>query len=102
MSSRNAYLSPEERASALSLKKSLDLADNMVQSGERDAGKIIAALGDLIAGQPFTEVDYINLCHPETLEDLNRIEGDALLALAVHVGRARLIDNCILKAKDKE
>lgn len=96
MSSRNSYLSPDERKSALCLKQSLDLAREMVARGERSAPKIKATVARRILDQPFTEIDYVTLCHPTTLEDVDAVEGEALLALAVRVGKTRLIDNCII------
>jgi pantoate--beta-alanine ligase len=103
MSSRNSYLNPEERESALCLKKALDLARKMLSQGEKDAQKIRQAVEKLILSHPFTEVNYINICDPMTLEDVDRLEGEAILALAVSVGKARLIDNCLMGAtKDEE
>ena len=96
MSSRNKYLNPEERQSALCLKKSLDLADSMFKKGERDAALIKQAVNDLIEEHPFTRIEYINLCHPSTLEDIDTLGDETILALAVHVGKTRLIDNCLL------
>ncbi|MGD9033809.1 MAG: pantoate--beta-alanine ligase [Desulfobacteraceae bacterium] len=102
MSSRNNYLNPEERESALCLKKSLDLAREMFSQGKKDVQKMREAVEKLILSHPFTEIDYINICDPMSLEDVDRIEGEALLALAVKVGRARLIDNCLLGATEYE
>ena len=96
MSSRNNYLDPEERKSALCLKKSLDLADEHVSQGETDPARIKSAIEKLILSHPFTEIDYVTLCHPYTLKDIETVKGECLLALAVKVGRARLVDNCIL------
>ncbi|MGD2125972.1 MAG: pantoate--beta-alanine ligase [Desulfobacteraceae bacterium] len=96
MSSRNSYLTPEQRNSALSLKRSLDLAKNMVGQGEKSADKIREAIKELILSQPYTEIDYINLCDSVTLEDIETLKGETLLALAVRVGKTRLIDNCLL------
>ena len=96
MSSRNKYLNPEERQSAVCLKKSLDLADSMFKKGERDAALIKQAVNDLIEEHPFTRIEYINLCHPSTLEDIDILGDETILALAVYVGKTRLIDNCLL------
>ncbi len=102
MSSRNSYLGPEERKSALCLKKSLDLVDDMVSKGEKDVKKIKVAVEKLILGHPFTEIDYIAVCHPTTLEAIETVEGESVLALAVRVGKARLIDNRLIgKRRDK-
>ena len=97
MSSRNIYLTPDQRISALSLNTSLKKAQRLVESGLQDAAKIIDAAAKLIRSHPETEIDYITICDPETLDDMNTIEKPALMALAVKIGKARLIDNMILK-----
>ena len=99
MSSRNRYLTPEERESALSLKKGLELAHAMVAKGEKDSAKIIGAVRELILNHPFTEIDYVTICNRENLIDIETVDEPALLALAVNVGRARLIDNGILSKR---
>ena len=96
MSSRNNYLTSEQRKSALCLKKSLDLAKDMVRRGDRDAAVIKRTVEELIQSYPYTEIDYVHVCDPVSLEDIGKIEDEALLALAVKVGKSRLIDNCIL------
>jgi len=96
MSSRNKYLSPEERVSALSLKKGLDLAKAMVKNGEKDSATIKNAVKELILTHPFTEIDYVTICDPAKLTDMENVNGPSLLALAVKVGKARLIDNSII------
>ena len=96
MSSRNSYLTPDERESALSLKKGMEMAGAMVAKGEKDSAKIIGAVCELILSHPFTEIDYVTICNSENLTDIETVEEPALLALAVKVGRARLIDNRIL------
>ena len=95
MSSRNAYLNREERESALCLSKSIALADSMFKQGVRDAGVVKAAIEALIQTHPFTRIDYIALCDSLTLEDTETLKDNSLLALAVRVGRTRLIDNCL-------
>jgi len=100
MSSRNSYLSPEERKSGLCLKKSLDLATRMVNEGKTDAAEIRSALERLILSHPYTKIDYVALCDPATLEDVEVLRGETLLALAVRVGKTRLIDNCLLGKKN--
>ena len=96
MSSRNKYLSPEERLSALSLKKGLDLAKAMVEDGVKNPAKIKNAVRELILSQPSTKIDYVTICDPEKLTDIEHLDGPSLLALAVKVGKARLIDNSII------
>ena len=99
MSSRNEYLLPEQRKAALSLSKGLKLAQELVNAGERNAQIIINRVSNFIKQFPYTQIDYVKICDPETLEDLIEIKERALLALAVKVGRARLIDNTILEVK---
>jgi pantoate--beta-alanine ligase len=96
MSSRNKYLSSEERLSALSLKKGLDLAKAMVKDGEKDSATIKNAVKELILTHPFTTIDYVTICDPAKLTDMENVNGPSLLAVAVKVGKARLIDNTII------
>jgi pantoate--beta-alanine ligase len=96
MSSRNSYLNKEERESALCLKKSMDLAQEMLGRGETRAAVIRKAMEDLIRSYPSAQIDYINLCDPVTLDDVDSLKGETLLALAVRVGKTRLIDNRVL------
>lgn len=97
MSSRNKYLNSEERVSALCLKKSIDMALDYAKSGERDSAVIISSIRELILSHPFTNIDYVNICDPLTMEDKEKISGESLLALAVKIGKTRLIDNCLIK-----
>jgi len=97
MSSRNTYLTPDQRMSALSLNTSLQKAQTLVENGLQDAVKIIDSAAKWIRSHPGTEIDYITICDPETLDDMKTIEKPALMALAVKIGKARLIDNMILK-----
>lgn len=101
MSSRNSYLNAEERKSALCLKKSLDLAREMVRKGETQSAAIKKAIEDLVRSQPYTQIDYVNLCDPFTLDDVDTLTGETLLALAVRIGKTRLIDNCVLGKAEK-
>ncbi len=93
MSSRNAYLKDGQRAAALSLFQSLQQSQAMVNSGERNAAKIIDAATRHIASFDQTTIDYIVIVDPETLEDLTVVDRPARMALAVKVGSTRLIDN---------
>ncbi|MGH7771490.1 MAG: pantoate--beta-alanine ligase [Candidatus Binatia bacterium] len=97
MSSRNAYLSSEERQAAVSLSRSLRKAESLVRQGERESGRIIHAVSAEIEKEPLARVEYVGLCHPASLEKVEKIHDEALLALAVWIGKARLIDNTILK-----
>jgi len=96
MSSRNVYLSPEERKSALCLYQALELARRRVPEGQRDVPALKAELEEFISSHPHTRIDYVEFRDPETLEEKGMVDGPTLLALAVFVGKARLIDNTIL------
>ncbi|HTZ40180.1 MAG TPA: pantoate--beta-alanine ligase [Syntrophales bacterium] len=95
MSSRNTYLKPEERESALSLSRGLKLAKGMYEKGERDAAVIIHAVSRFISGHPNAKIDYVKICDTTTMKDVTRLEGESVMALAVRVGLARLIDNYV-------
>ena len=96
MSSRNSYLTPEERRAAACLSQSLCKAERLFKRGETSARLIIELVLSELAKQPLANVEYIKLCDAETLAELDEIRGTALLALAVRIGRARLIDNRLL------
>ncbi len=98
MSSRNAYLNGDERQAALSLSRSLRKAESLVNHGERRGEQIIASVRAEIEKEPLARIEYVSLCHPSSLEAVPKIDGEALLALAVWIGKARLIDNTLLKA----
>ncbi|HWR98158.1 MAG TPA: pantoate--beta-alanine ligase [Candidatus Methanoperedens sp.] len=100
LSSRNAYLTPEQRPAALSLQQALHVARRIIAKGERSAAKIISNLREVIRAQAGAEIEYIAICHPETLHDLDAIEVRTLVALAVRVGRARLIDNALIDLRE--
>jgi pantoate--beta-alanine ligase len=96
MSSRNTYLSAEERRAALVLSKSLEEARRTFEKGERAAGPIRERLSRTIAAEPLARIDYVDIVDLSTLKPVERIDGEALVALAVYVGKTRLIDNTIL------
>lgn len=96
MSSRNVYLNKEERSSALTLIGALRLAQKLYAEGERNAAVLIKEAETLIKSAQFTDIDYIKICDAFTLEDVNEINGEAVMALAVKVGKTRLIDNSVL------
>ena len=93
MSSRNAYLHPDERQAALVLHRSLREARALIQKGERDAAVIIGTMRRIIGGEPLARVDYVEIVAPNDLEPLDKVGEDALIALAVYIGKTRLIDN---------
>jgi pantoate--beta-alanine ligase len=96
MSSRNTYLSTGERGSALCLHKALTLAQEMWTRGARDAGTYRARMREVIEGEPSAAIDYVSVADPESLVELERIQGPALVSIAVRIGRTRLIDNVML------
>jgi pantoate--beta-alanine ligase len=96
MSSRNKFLSPEERQQATVLNESLHLAKSMISGGEKDSEKIIDAMQELIRKKPSATIDYIAIVDPETLEDVQIIDKQILIAVAVFIGKTRLIDNIII------
>jgi pantoate--beta-alanine ligase len=98
MSSRNAYLNREERQAALGLSRSLSKAELLVRQGERRGATIVDAVAAELAKEPLGKVEYVTLCDPVSLKDLDRLNGTALLALAVRIGKTRLIDNVVLEA----
>jgi pantoate--beta-alanine ligase len=97
MSSRNKYLSSEERKQALCLVSALNQVEKLFQGGEKNSKKLIAHAAEIIRVQSVAAIDYVKVCHPETIEDLEWIDDRALMALAVKIGKTRLIDNRVLK-----
>ena len=95
MSSRNVYLQKNERDSALSLSRSLNLAKSIYDSGERNAKKILKEVKTFIEGFPYTAIDYVKICDTTTLQDIDHLEKEAVLALAVKINKTRLIDNYV-------
>lgn len=98
MSSRNTYLKPAERKAAAVLYQSLKLAQQLWSQGEKDAEKIRQKMTELIRRQPLAEkIDYISIADAETLEELDEVKPQAVVSLAVKIGKPRLIDNIILE-----
>ena len=93
LSSRNAYLDGAEREAALVLYRSLSLARCLWEGGTADAEEIRRQMRALIEGEPLARPDYVSIADAETLEELQRVGPPALVSLAVHIGRTRLIDN---------
>jgi len=97
MSSRNAYLLPEERKAALSLYRSLQKAKELLQKGERKADRILHEMKGIFQSEPLVRIDYVQICDATTLQDVDRIEGDVVVALAAYLGKTRLIDNLVYR-----
>ena len=96
-SSRNVYLSPEERQAALVLSKTIALGQRMVQEGVRDSGKLVQAMKEAIAQEPLARIDYVEAVSMDTIQPVETIQGKVLVAMAVFIGKTRLIDNFIVE-----
>ena len=96
MSSRNAYLDPEQRKQALVLHRALLRVQSLVDAGERDAAKLVAAGRAEFAGEAAVRLDYFEIVDPETLDAVEDISRGALVAVAAYVGSTRLIDNLVI------
>ncbi len=95
MSSRNAYLSAEEREAATALSRGLFRAQEAYDAGERDAATLVKLVTDTIAAEPLVRVQYVEGREAETLEEVTRADRPTVLAVAAFVGKARLIDNAV-------
>jgi pantoate--beta-alanine ligase len=100
LSSRNTYLNAEERRAALVLSKSLSEAQKMIEKGERDVESIIKKMKKIMNREPLAKIDYIEIADMDNLSPLTRIGKKALVALAVFIGKVRLIDNVIVQIKE--
>ncbi|QCX33224.1 pantoate--beta-alanine ligase [Caloramator sp. E03] len=100
LSSRNTYLNEDERVQALNLYKSLNLAKNMIDKGERDVKIIRDEMIKLINTAKDAKIDYVEFVDTENLKPINIIKGEVLIALAVKIGKTRLIDNIKIKCND--
>ena len=98
-SSRNTYLSAEERKAALVLSQSVFLGQKMAEAGETDADKIVAAMTAHIEAEPLARIDYVSAVDGVTMMPVHEIRGTVLVAMAVYIGKTRLIDNFIVEGK---
>ena len=96
MSSRNAYLSTEERATAPILRRCLDHVESLYVDGERSGEDLRQAMMEILRAAPLAQPDYVSVADLDTLEELETIDGKALVSLAVRFGSTRLIDNTVL------
>ena len=96
MSSRNAYLSPEERQQALVLQRLLKKVQESFRAGEKNASKLAAAALEVLAQEPHVRLDYFEIADPDTLDPVERVSQRTLVAVAAYVGTTRLIDNVVL------
>ena len=96
-SSRNTYLSREERKAALVLSRAVFLGEDLMKKGERDADTILSAMRSLIGQEPLAKIDYVEMVDADSIEPLVRARGRVLTAMAVYIGTTRLIDNFIME-----
>jgi pantoate--beta-alanine ligase len=99
LSSRNAYLQPDERRAATVLYRALEGGRNSIARGERDALRITAAMRETIHTEPLADIDYVQLVDAEALEPVTRLRGACLALLAVKIGVTRLIDNLLIEER---
>lgn len=95
-SSRNTYLNPEERKAALILSKSLAKGRQAIENGENNAQNVIAVIRECLESEPLARVDYVEVVDFENIQRVEKIEGETLVAIAVYIGKTRLIDNFII------
>ncbi len=96
-SSRNTYLSPEERKAAVILHKGLTKGEELMRAGEKSAASVIKAITEIIESEPLAKIDYVEAVDFDNIEPIDTIEGTVLVAVAVYIGKTRLIDNVIVK-----
>jgi pantoate--beta-alanine ligase len=97
-SSRNTYLSPEERKAALILSKAIFAGERMIKDGEKDGEKVLKAMQDMISSEPLARIDYVEMVKWDTIEIHHTVDCPVLVAMAVFIGKTRLIDNFIYGA----
>ena len=97
MSSRNRNLSTEERQKALSLSRSLEDAKKKIRQGTTATSQLKQSIKDIITAESGMRIDYISICDPSSLQEIDEVKGRTLIALAVKIGSSRLIDNCIVE-----
>lgn len=99
-SSRNTYLSPEERKAAVILSKSLKVGKDLILNGERDSAKVIDAITKVLYTEPLARVDYVSIVDNTNIQPISKIKGEVLVAIAVYIGTTREIDNFIIEVND--
>ena len=97
-SSRNTYLNPEERKAALVLSRAVGLGEELIQNGERKADVIVEKMKKLIEEEPLAKIDYVQAVDAISIQPVAEIKGTVLVAMAVYIGKTRLIDNFIYEA----
>ncbi len=94
-SSRNTYLNAEEREAALVLSQAVNIGETLAANGEKNAAKIVETMTEHIEKEPLAKIDYVKAVDAQTIEPVDEIKGSVLVAMAVYVGKTRLIDNFI-------
>lgn len=98
-SSRNTYLNPQERQAALILSRAIKVGKQCVEAGERDAHKVVDAMKALIKTEPLARIDYVEAVELNSVQKIDKVQGEVLFAMAVYIGKTRLIDNFIVNIK---
>ena len=98
-SSRNTYLNPEERKAALILSRAIKVGQQCVENGERDTHKVVDAMKALIETEPMARIDYVEAVDLNSVQKIDKVQGEVLFAMAVYIGKTRLIDNFIVNIK---
>ena len=97
-SSRNTYLSPAERKAALVLSKSIFAGKQLAEAGETDAAKLVQAMTKIIEAEPLAKIDYVKVVDLMTMQQIPKLDRPFLAAIAVYIGKTRLIDNFMMQA----
>ncbi len=101
MSSRNQYLSPEERKHATRIYESLERCRELIEAGEKDADVISSQMCEVLQQMPSTTIEYVSICDADTIEELQEVRGRVLVAVAVRMPSARLIDNIVVDTPER-
>ena len=96
-SSRNTYLNKEERKAALVLSRAIFHGREMVENGEQNAETVLSAMRDIIESEPLARIDYVEMVDADSIEPVTKVHGRVLAAMAVFIGKTRLIDNFIVE-----
>ena len=99
MSSRNSYMTDDERKQALVLSRALDAAEELIKAGERESSVVYDKMREIIATAPDAKIDYIRIADPDSLLEMDRIAGNVVILEAVRIGATRLIDNKLIERK---
>ncbi len=101
-SSRNTYLNEEERKAALALSKAIFYGEEMIRNGERKAKVVLAAMRSIIEEEPLAKIDYVEMTDADSIEPIETAQGRTLTAIAVYIGKTRLIDNFIVDLREAD